>query len=53
MDSKRHRRLDKIVQGELDTIEDYRTQIRRKWQVDLTIWNIFHVKTASLRSASD
>ena len=37
----------------LDTIEDYRTQIRRSWQGDLTILSNFHIKTFSLQSASD
>ena len=32
----------------LDTIEDYRTQIRRVWLVDLTILSNFHIKTSSL-----
>mgnify|MGYP006975744387 FL=1 len=37
----------------LDTIEDYRTQIRRVWLVDLTILSNFHIKTSSLWSVSD
>ena len=37
----------------LDTIEDYITQIRRNSLGDLTILSNFHIKTSSLRSASD
>ena len=37
----------------VDTIEDRRTQIRRSLSVDLTIWSNFHIKSTSLRSASD
>ena len=37
----------------IDTIEDHITQIRRNSLVDLTILSNFHIKTSSLRSASD